>query len=118
MFTPIAIAQVRDYETRLREYEDLLIKVVQEQFPFDQKTEAQLEEYRNSLGLKAEDVAKIEERVKYEHQPKKQKTPPPPGGRFFLAFFRWCVGGYLILFDFVKGYSKKIPDFFLKLVNK
>lgn len=55
-----AIAQVRDYQTRLREYEDLLIKVVQEQFPFDQKTEAQLEEFRNSLGLKAEDVAKGE----------------------------------------------------------
>lgn len=77
-----AIAQVRDYETRLREYEDLLIKVVQEQFPFDQKTEAELEEVRNSLGLKAEDVAKIEERVKYEHQPKKQKTPPPQPEKF------------------------------------
>jgi formylglycine-generating enzyme required for sulfatase activity len=77
-----AIAQVRDYETRRREYEDLLIKVVQEQFPFDQKTEAQLEEYRNSLGLKAEDVAKIEERVKYEHRPKKQPTPPPQPEKF------------------------------------
>ena len=73
-----ALSQVRNYQVRLREYEDLLIKVVKEQFPFSQQTEAQLQEYRDDLGLKPEDVATIEERVKYEYQPKKPNPPPQP----------------------------------------
>jgi eukaryotic-like serine/threonine-protein kinase len=77
-----AMSQLRDYQVRLKEYEDLLIKVVQEQFPFTQQTEAQLQEYRDDLGLKPEDVATIEERVKYEYQPKKPKTPPPQPEKF------------------------------------
>ncbi|MBD2138288.1 SUMF1/EgtB/PvdO family nonheme iron enzyme [Anabaena sp. FACHB-1237] len=77
-----AIAQVRDYETRLQEYEDLLIKVVQEQFPFSQQTEAELAQFRESLGLKSEDVLKIEERVKYEYRPQKLPTPPPQPEKF------------------------------------
>ena len=77
-----AMSQLRDYQVRLKEYEDLLIKVVQEQFPFTQQTEAQLQEYRDDLGLKPEDVSTIEERVKYEYQPKKPKTPPPQPEKF------------------------------------
>ena len=77
-----AMSQLRDYQVRLKEYEDLLIKVVQEQFPFTQQTEAQLEEYRDDLGLKPEDVATIEERVKYEYQPKKPNTPPQQPEKF------------------------------------
>ena len=78
-----ALSQAQEYERKRNEYEDLFFKVVKVQFPFNQETEAELQEYRDSLGLKPEDVANIEERVlaqrqvEYERQPKKPNPPPP-----------------------------------------
>jgi formylglycine-generating enzyme required for sulfatase activity len=83
-----ALSQIQEYERKLNEYEDLFFKVVKVQFPFNQETEAELQEYRHSLGLKPEDVANIEERVlaqrqvEYERQPKKPNPPPPQPERF------------------------------------
>jgi formylglycine-generating enzyme required for sulfatase activity/predicted Ser/Thr protein kinase len=78
-----AFSQAQEYERKLNEYEDLFFKVVKVQFPFNQETEAELQEYRDSLGLKPEDVVNIEERVlaqrqvEYERQSKKPNPPPP-----------------------------------------
>ena len=78
-----ALSQAQGYQRKLNEYEDLFFKVVKVQFPFNQETEAELQEYRDSLGLKPEDVVNIEERVlaqrqvEYERQPKKPNPPPP-----------------------------------------
>ncbi|WP_016952026.1 bifunctional serine/threonine-protein kinase/formylglycine-generating enzyme family protein [Anabaena sp. PCC 7108] len=83
-----AFSQAQEYARKLNEYEDLFFKVVKVQFPFNQETEAELQEYRDSLGLKPEDVANIEERVlaqrqlEYERQPKKPNPPPPQPERF------------------------------------
>jgi len=83
-----ALSQAQEYERKLNEYEDLFFKVVKVQFPFNQETEAELQEYRDSLGLKPEDVVNIEERVlaqrqvEYERQPKKPNPPPPQPEKF------------------------------------
>ena len=83
-----AFSQAQEYERKLNEYEDLFFKVVKVQFPFNQETEAELQEYRDSLGLKPEDVVNIEERVlaqrqvEYERQPKKPNPPPPQPEKF------------------------------------
>nr|WP_254445362.1 bifunctional serine/threonine-protein kinase/formylglycine-generating enzyme family protein [Anabaena sp. UHCC 0204] len=83
-----ALSQAQEYARKLNEYEDLFFKVVKVQFPFNQETEAELQEYRHSLGLNPEDVANVEERVlaqrqvEYERQPKKPNPPPPLPERF------------------------------------
>jgi formylglycine-generating enzyme required for sulfatase activity len=52
-----------EYERKLQEYEQALITAVNQQFPFNQATQQDLQDYRQFLGLRHEDIVLIEERV-------------------------------------------------------
>ncbi|WP_427157819.1 SUMF1/EgtB/PvdO family nonheme iron enzyme [Aliinostoc sp. HNIBRCY26] len=53
----------REYERKLQEYEQALIDAVKQQYPFSQGTQKDLQDYKQYLGLKDEDIAAIEARV-------------------------------------------------------
>ncbi|MCF4966550.1 bifunctional serine/threonine-protein kinase/formylglycine-generating enzyme family protein [Nostoc sp. CMAA1605] len=53
----------REYERKLQEYEQALIDAVTQQYPFSQGTQKDLQDYKQYLGLKDEDIAAIEARV-------------------------------------------------------
>ncbi|WP_066379113.1 bifunctional serine/threonine-protein kinase/formylglycine-generating enzyme family protein [Anabaena sp. CA = ATCC 33047] len=53
----------REYERKLKEYEQALIDAVNVEYPFSQATQKDLQEYQQYLGLRDEDIAAIEARV-------------------------------------------------------
>ncbi len=60
----------REYEQKLQEYEQALIDAVKQQYPFNQATQKDLQDYQQFLGLRDEDIAAIQARV-FPH-----KSPP------------------------------------------
>ncbi|UKO97502.1 bifunctional serine/threonine-protein kinase/formylglycine-generating enzyme family protein [Nostoc sp. UHCC 0870] len=63
----------REYERKLQEYEQTLIDVVKQEYPFSQRTQKELQDYQQSLGLRNEDIAAIEARVFAPLQSKSQQ---------------------------------------------
>ncbi|MEA5568189.1 bifunctional serine/threonine-protein kinase/formylglycine-generating enzyme family protein, partial [Anabaena sp. UHCC 0399] len=63
----------REYERKLQEYEQTLIDVVKQEYPFSQRTKKELQDYQQSLGLRNEDIAAIEARVFAPLQSKSQQ---------------------------------------------
>ncbi|MEA5618368.1 bifunctional serine/threonine-protein kinase/formylglycine-generating enzyme family protein [Cronbergia sp. UHCC 0137] len=59
----------REYERKLQEYEQALIVAISQQYPFSQATEKDLQDYRQYLGLKDQDIAAVEERVMSPQKP-------------------------------------------------
>jgi eukaryotic-like serine/threonine-protein kinase len=53
----------RDYKRKLQEYEQALVEAVKLQYPFSAATEKDLQDYRQYLGLRDEDIRAIEQRV-------------------------------------------------------
>ena len=53
----------REYERKLYEYEQALIEAVNKQYPFSQRIQKDIKEYKQYLGLRDEDIADIEQRV-------------------------------------------------------
>ncbi|MEA5554527.1 bifunctional serine/threonine-protein kinase/formylglycine-generating enzyme family protein [Anabaena cylindrica UHCC 0172] len=53
----------QEYKRKLQEYEQALIVAVNQQYPFNQCNPQELQEYRQHLGLRAEDIATIEAKV-------------------------------------------------------
>nr|WP_238553691.1 bifunctional serine/threonine-protein kinase/formylglycine-generating enzyme family protein [Fortiea contorta] len=65
-----------EYQRKLGEYEQALIDAVQQQYPFNQATQKDLQEYQQYLGLRNEDIAAIEARVfPQKPQPSPSSTP-------------------------------------------
>ncbi|MGH1392922.1 MAG: SUMF1/EgtB/PvdO family nonheme iron enzyme [Trichormus sp.] len=50
----------REYQRKLQEYEQALIDVVKQEYPFSQRTQKELKDYQQHLGLRNEDIAAIE----------------------------------------------------------
>jgi formylglycine-generating enzyme required for sulfatase activity len=63
----------REYERKLQEYEQTLIDVVKQEYPFSQRTQKELQDYQQSLGLRNEDIAAIEARIFAPLQSKSQQ---------------------------------------------
>ncbi|BAY13253.1 bifunctional serine/threonine-protein kinase/formylglycine-generating enzyme family protein [Calothrix sp. NIES-2098] len=59
----------REYQQKLQEYEQALIDAVKHQYPFDQTTQKDLQDYQQYLGLHHEDIVAIEERVITQKSP-------------------------------------------------
>jgi formylglycine-generating enzyme required for sulfatase activity/serine/threonine protein kinase len=57
------IQNYRQYQQKLQEYEQALIVAINQQYPFNQATQKDLEDYRQYLGLRLEDILSIEARV-------------------------------------------------------
>ncbi|AUT03829.1 serine/threonine protein kinase [Nostoc sp. CENA543] len=53
----------REYQRKLKEYEQALIDVVKQEYPLSQRTQKELQDYQQYLGLRNEDIAAIEARV-------------------------------------------------------
>ncbi|MDZ7958766.1 MAG: bifunctional serine/threonine-protein kinase/formylglycine-generating enzyme family protein [Aulosira sp. DedQUE10] len=53
----------QDYQQKLQEYEQALIDAVNQQYPFKQATQKDLQDYQQYLGLRDEDIKAIETRV-------------------------------------------------------
>jgi formylglycine-generating enzyme required for sulfatase activity len=53
----------REYQHKLQEYEQALIKTIEAEYPFSESTEADLKDYQQYLGLRDEDIAEIKARV-------------------------------------------------------
>ncbi|MBW4616961.1 MAG: SUMF1/EgtB/PvdO family nonheme iron enzyme [Desmonostoc vinosum HA7617-LM4] len=53
----------REYQRKLQEYEQALIDAVNQQYPFGQGVQKDLQDYQRFLGLRDEDIAAIEARV-------------------------------------------------------
>jgi formylglycine-generating enzyme required for sulfatase activity len=53
----------REYQRKLQEYEQALLKTIEAEYPFSESTEADLKDYQQYLGLRDEDIAAIESRV-------------------------------------------------------
>jgi len=53
----------REYQRKREQYEQDLIKAVEEEYPFSESIEADLKDYQQYLGLRDEDIAAIEARV-------------------------------------------------------
>ncbi|BAY96705.1 serine/threonine protein kinase [Tolypothrix tenuis PCC 7101] len=66
----------REYQRKLRDYEQALIDAIKQQYPFNQATQKDLQEYQQYLGLRNEDIAAIEARVfPQKPQPIPSSTP-------------------------------------------
>jgi formylglycine-generating enzyme required for sulfatase activity/predicted Ser/Thr protein kinase len=66
----------REYQQKLEEYEQALIDAVKQQYPFNQATQKDLQDYQQYLGLRNEDIAAIEARVfPQQTQPSPSSTP-------------------------------------------
>ncbi|MCF4966136.1 bifunctional serine/threonine-protein kinase/formylglycine-generating enzyme family protein [Nostoc sp. CMAA1605] len=68
-----ALQPYREYERKLQEYEQALIDVVKQEYPFSQRTHKELQDYQQHLGLRSEDIAAIEARVFAPLQSKSQQ---------------------------------------------
>jgi S-layer homology domain len=55
----------REYRQKLREYEQTIKNAVQNNYPFSDREQADLDEYQQQLKLRDEDVSEIHQRVKY-----------------------------------------------------
>lgn len=68
----------REYQRKLQEYEQALIDVVKQEYPFSQRTQKELQDYQQYLGIRNEDIAAIEARVfaplQSESQRQQQET--------------------------------------------
>jgi eukaryotic-like serine/threonine-protein kinase len=53
----------REYRRKLQEYEQALVEAVKLQYPFSAATEKDLQDYRQYLGLRDDDIRAIEQRV-------------------------------------------------------
>ena len=53
----------REYERKRNEYERALIEAVEEEYPFNQRTQKDLKDYQQYLKLRDEDIASIEQLV-------------------------------------------------------
>jgi eukaryotic-like serine/threonine-protein kinase len=53
----------REYRRKLKEYEQALVEAVKLQYPFSAATEKDLQDYRQYLGLRDDDIRAIEQRV-------------------------------------------------------
>ncbi|AFZ00791.1 bifunctional serine/threonine-protein kinase/formylglycine-generating enzyme family protein [Calothrix sp. PCC 6303] len=58
----------RDYQRKLQEYEQALVEAVKLQYPFSAAVERDLQDYRQYLGLRDDDIRAIEQRVLVPHQ--------------------------------------------------
>ena len=66
----------REYQQKLQEYEQALIDAVNQQYPFNQATQKDLQEYQQYLGLRDEDIATIKQRV-FQEQSQLKPSPKP-----------------------------------------
>jgi eukaryotic-like serine/threonine-protein kinase len=64
----------QEYQRKLWEYEQALIDAVKQQYPFNQATQKDLQDYQQYLRLRDEDIASIAARV---FPPKPQPSPSP-----------------------------------------
>ncbi|MGH1393153.1 MAG: SUMF1/EgtB/PvdO family nonheme iron enzyme [Trichormus sp.] len=63
----------RDYERKLQDYEQALIDAVKQEYPFSQRSQKDLQDYLQYLGIRNEDIAAIEARVFAPLQSKSQQ---------------------------------------------
>ena len=74
----------REYQRKLKEYEQALIEAVQTEYPFSESAQADLRDYQQHLALLHEDIAEIEARViapkqaEYELRLKQTKIKTEP----------------------------------------
>ncbi|MFK0733692.1 MAG: SUMF1/EgtB/PvdO family nonheme iron enzyme [Gloeotrichia echinulata GP01] len=66
----------REYQRKLQEYEQALIDAVNQQYPFNQATQKDLQEYQQYLGLRDEDIVAIQARV-FPQKPPPKPSPTP-----------------------------------------
>ena len=66
----------REYQRKLQEYEQAVIDAVKQQYPFNQATQKDLQDYQQYLGLRDEDIATIKQRV-FPQQPQPKPSPTP-----------------------------------------
>ncbi|BAY62508.1 serine/threonine protein kinase [Calothrix brevissima NIES-22] len=66
----------REYQRKLQDYEQALIEAVKQQYPFNQATQKDLQEYQQYLGLRNEDIAAIEARV-FPQKPQPRPSSKP-----------------------------------------
>ncbi|XZF62018.1 MAG: SUMF1/EgtB/PvdO family nonheme iron enzyme [Gloeotrichia echinulata DVL01] len=66
----------REYQRKLQEYEQALIDAVNQQYPFNQATQKDLQEYQQYLGLRDEDIVAIQARV-FPQKPQPKSSPTP-----------------------------------------
>ncbi len=52
-----------EYERKLKKYEQDLVDMIAEEFPFSQVVQQELQEYENHLGLREDDITIIKERI-------------------------------------------------------
>ncbi|MCM0590645.1 MAG: bifunctional serine/threonine-protein kinase/formylglycine-generating enzyme family protein [Gloeotrichia echinulata DEX184] len=66
----------REYQRKLQEYEQALIDAVNQQYPFNQATQKDLQEYQQYLELRDEDIVAIQARV-FPQKPQPKPSPTP-----------------------------------------
>ncbi|MBD2201287.1 GUN4 domain-containing protein [Calothrix sp. FACHB-1219] len=67
------------YGNNLRRYEQEFTKAVQAQYPLDEYVRNELKQFQKSLGLKDEDVKRVEERIRPRKTQKEQKLRSEKG---------------------------------------
>ncbi|ODH03013.1 hypothetical protein A4S05_21415 [Nostoc sp. KVJ20] len=86
----------REYKQKLQQYEQVLVDEIKREFPFSDSIRNDLRRYQQTLGLRDEDIAPIEERVTAsaysinDFVPNEKSSSDPPNGAFkrFIDFFR------------------------------
>ncbi|MBP5976044.1 SUMF1/EgtB/PvdO family nonheme iron enzyme [Brasilonema sp. CT11] len=68
----------REYERKRDEYEQALIKAIDQEYPFSQTDQKDLKEYQQYLGLRDEDIASIEQRIIIPKQAEYQRNRQQP----------------------------------------
>jgi Caspase domain/S-layer homology domain len=115
----------REYQQKLKEYELTLINAIQNNSPFSDREQADLDEYQQQLKLRDEDVSEIHQRVKYipsellitpvinlPIEPYLQSLPPqlpvePLIARYLRDFQITCIENAFLLLLFVIDKQKR-----------
>jgi formylglycine-generating enzyme required for sulfatase activity/uncharacterized caspase-like protein len=100
-----------EYQGKLAEYERLLVEAVQIEYPFGDRTQADLQQYQQYLKLRSEDIAEIHERVlpkAADPSSSRNKGRLSFDRRNFLKFF--TLGGSGLLLALLMPSDQKQPS--------
>ncbi|QLE41450.1 ABC transporter substrate-binding protein [Nostoc sp. C052] len=92
------LAPIKDYKKKLQRYELAFSDEIKKEFPFSDRTRANLKRVQQALGLRDEDIALIQATLIAKHSlttPPVVDNPPPPRNSNFLTYLIACLVGVI-----------------------
>ncbi len=87
----------REYQRKLKRYEDRFIKEIQREYPFSDNTREQLKRFQKVLGFTDENIALIEApKITEQQLIPPPIDPPPPRNSNFIQYIGSCIIGVVI----------------------